>query len=109
METETILKKPRINPEDYIDGSHRPFKKGNPGRPKGIKNKDTVAREAIIDAFLNRKIELTSLEFKKLVDAVVTLLPKKIQGEGIGDRHTLIWNYLAERVKGVNESGRIRV
>lgn len=106
---EEILKKPRVNPEDYIDGSHRPFKKGNPGRPKGCKNKDTVAREAIIDAFLNRRIELTSLEFKKLIDAVVTLLPKKIQGEGIGDRYTMIWNYLAEKSKEVNEAGRVRV
>ena len=84
METENNHKKPKVNPEDYKDGSHKPFKKGNPGRPKGCLNKDTIARNAIIDTFNSRTDELKNLEFKQLVNAVVTLLPKKIEGDVLG-------------------------
>ena len=80
------------------DSPFKKFKKGNPGRPKGILNKDTQARNAILEKFLYREGELSKIEFKQLLQAVVTLLPKKFQGEGFSSKD-LTYIYYGDRKK----------
>lgn len=51
----------------------RPFKKGNPGRPRGAKNKTTLACEALMEGEAN-KLTRTVIELAKGGDSIALRL-----------------------------------
>ena len=57
------------------------FKKGQapgPGRPKGVKNKDTVLRNYLIDLLHRKAPELEQMSAAELLKPIARLLPSKI-------------------------------
>lgn len=85
-------KKPRVNPEDYKDSSRGPFKKGNPGRPKGCLNKETRLKHAVLDTLATREGELAEMAIDKLLTVGASFVPKS-KGEESGDKVIVVINH----------------
>lgn len=78
----------------YTDKKHQKFKKGNPGRPKGAKNKITLsAKENIEKAFeklggVNGLIKWagkSNYNMTKLYDWYFSMLPRNVDANVLGN------------------------
>lgn len=97
------------------------FVKGNPGRPKGIKNSPEAAtlRCLLEDAFLrNRSAAIAKIDsmfqdadlkdFKWLCELKASIEPKNLIHSGEALKNTVIVNYNPGDVRGVSERQDIR-
>jgi len=65
---------------DYHDKKKK-FKKGNPGRKPGTKNKYTRIKEMICQIVEDREEELNTMDLKTLVQFVSSTAPKETKVE----------------------------
>jgi len=74
----------------------KPWKKGEGGRPKGVKNKNTLAWEGLRDSIVNVHTErfntiLTELEPDKFIDTYLKILeyfkPKLARNENVNENY----------------------
>ena len=60
------------------------FQKGHKlatGRPSGSKNKYTLAKEIVLQALLDRKSELKTIDMSKILNFVASTTPKETKVE----------------------------
>lgn len=88
------------------------FKKGNPGKPKGAKNKTTFLKEFICESFIRNKEKAITLidemyndkkDFQWLMELQASLEPKEVRNENNNTEKKII----VEITKGSNATPRL--
>ena len=92
-------------------GQFAPGQSGNPeGKKPGTKNRFTRIKEIILDAFEDRKDELTTLNINDVLKAVVALTPKEKSVEvTMNEPVTLRWQGEGEDIADDNDSVQTEV